>query len=146
MSRLRIHGFSVSIDGFGAGPKQSLENPLGVGGMALHEWVFSTRTFQRMFGNEGGTTFHFVTEGIHAALERAKEAAQGRDVRLGGGVGTIREYLEAKLVDDMHLALAPAALGSGEALFAGLDLPALGYRPKEHVGTAHAMHVVLARE
>ena len=214
MSKLRVAAFSVSIDGFGAGPDQSLANPLGVGGMALHEWAFSTRTFQRMHGDgaggatgidddfaargfanvgawilgrnmfgpvrgawpddewkgwwganppyhvpvfvlthhprasiamEGGTTFHFVTDGIEAALARAREAAQGQDVRVGGGVATVRQYVRAGLVDEMHLAISPALLGTGEALFAGIDLPALGYRCTEHVATAHAMHVVLSK-
>jgi dihydrofolate reductase len=213
MSKLRIHCFSVSIDGYGAGPSQSLENPLGVGATALHEWALATRTFGQMVGGEGGTTgidddfmargfsnigawilgrnmfgpvrgswpdenwkgwwganppyhtpvfvlthhpradivmeggttFHFVTDGIHAALERAREAAQGRDVRLGGGVATIQQYLRARLVDEMHLATAPAVLGSGENLFAGIDLPGLGYHRSEHVGTSSAMHVVLTR-
>lgn len=214
MSRLKVQAFSVSLDGFGAGPDQSLQNPLGVGGMALHTWAFSTRTFQRMHGTpgegatgvdddfaargfanigawilgrnmfgpirgpwpdeqwkgwwgdeppyhvptfvlthhpraplvmRGGTTFHFVTDGIHAALERAREAAGGRDVRLGGGVQTVREYLQADLVDEMHLAIAPALLGRGEALFAGIDLAARGFRCTEHAATAHAMHVVLTR-
>jgi dihydrofolate reductase len=213
MSKLRVHGFALSIDGYGAGPRQSLENPLGVGGLALHEWAFATRTFQRMFGSdagatgvdddfaalgfanigawilgrnmfgpvrgpwpddtwkgwwganppyhtpvfvlthhprasiemEGGTTFHFVTDGIHAALQRARETAQGKDVRLGGGVATIRQYLRAGLVDEMHLAIAPTMLGNGEALLAGIDLPGLGYQCTEHVGTASAMHVVLTR-
>src|SRR2546423_1644900 len=214
MSKLRINGFAVSIDGYGAGPDQSLQDPLGVGGMALHEWVLATRTFKRMHGGEGGstgvdddfaargfdgvgawilgrnmfgpvrgpwpddtwkgwwganppyhvpvfvlthhpraaivmeggTTFHFVTDGIHAALQRAKEAAQGKDVRLGGGVATIRQYLQAGLVEEMHLALAPTLLGAGEALLADIDLPALGYRCTEHVGTASALHVVLTRK
>jgi dihydrofolate reductase len=213
MSRLRINCFAVSIDGFGAGPRQSLENPLGVGGLALHEWVFATRTFSRMHGSEGGSTgvdddyaargfnnvgawilgrnmfgpvrgawpdenwkgwwganppyhmpvfvlthhprasismeggtvFHFVTDGIHAALDRAKEAAQGRDVRLGGGVSTIRQYLRAGLVDEIHLAVSPVLLGTGEALFAGIDLPALGFHRTEHITTPNAMHVVLTR-
>ena len=213
MSRLRINCFSVSADGFGAGPDQSMANPMGVGGMALHEWVFPTRTFQKMFGNdagttgvdeefaaagfanvgawilgrnmfgpvrgpwpdddwkgwwgpnppyhvpvfvlthhpraplamEGGTTFHFVTHGIHAALARAREAARGQDVRLGGGVATIREYLRAGLVDELHVAIAPVLLGSGEALFAGIDLPALGFERSRHAATANAMHVVLTK-
>jgi dihydrofolate reductase len=93
----------------------------------------------------GGTTFHFVTDGIHAALQRARDAAGGKDVRLGGGVSTLRQYLEARLVDEMHLAITPKLLGSGEALFAGLDLPALGYRCVEAVTSEAAMHVVLAR-
>jgi len=214
MSKLRVNGFALSIDGYGAGPDQSLENPLGVGGPALHEWVVATRTFRRrlfgqdggstgvdddfaargfanvgawilgrnMFGPvrgpwpddswkgwwganppyhvpvfvlthhprasiemEGGTTFHFVSDGIHAALQRARDAAHGQDVRLGGGVATIRQYLRAGLVDEMHLAIAPTLLGSGEALLAGIDLPSLGYQCTEHVVTASAMHVVLTR-
>ncbi|HKX41500.1 MAG TPA: dihydrofolate reductase family protein [Burkholderiaceae bacterium] len=214
MSKLRVNGFAISLDGYGAGPDQSLANPLGVGGKALHEWAFSTRTFQRMFGNEtdgvtgvdddfaargfhnlgawilgrnmfgpvrgpwpdeswkgwwgdeppyhvpvfvlthhpresivmqGGTTFHFVTDGIHAALERAKAAAQGRDIRVGGGVATIRQYLQAGLIDEMHLAIAPVVLGAGERLLDGINLAGLGYRCTEHAGTAHAMHVVLTR-
>jgi dihydrofolate reductase len=213
MFKLRVHNFAVSIDGYGAGPTQGLENPLGVGGDALHAWVFATRTFRRMFGGdggttgvdddfaargfenisawilgrnmfgpvrgpwpddtwkgwwgpnppyhtpvfvlthhpralvamEGGTTFHFVTDGIHAALERARDAAQGRDVRLGGGVATIQQYLGAGLVDEMHLAIAPTLLGSGEALLAGIDLPTLGYACTEHVGTPNATHVVVTK-
>lgn len=214
MSKLVIRAFSVSLDGYGAGPAQSLDNPLGVGGMALHEWAFGTRTFKTMFGQdggatgvdddfaarsfenlgawilgrnmfgpirgewpdenwkgwwganppyhcdvfvlthhprativmEGGTTFHFVTDGIHAALERATEAANGRDVRLGGGVSTLRQYLQAGLVDEMHLAVAPVFLGAGENLFAGIDLPRLGFQRSEHVPTPKATHVVLTRQ
>ena len=214
MSKLRVNSFSVSMDGFGAGPAQSLEHPLGRGGEALHTWVFPTRTLQRVvFGKnggttgpdddfaasgfdnvgawilgrnmfapsrgpwpddewkgwwgtsppyhvpvfvlthhsrpplemEGGTTFHFVTEGIHAALAQARAAAQGRDVRVGGGVSVIRQYLEAGLVDKMHLAFTPALLGSGEALLAGIDLRRLGFEPTRHVGTASALHVVLTK-
>ena len=213
MTRLRVQSFSTSIDGFGAGPNQSLEHPMGIGGMSLHEWAFATRTFRQMFGGEGGSTgvddefarrgfanvgawilgrnmfgpvrgpwpddqwrgwwgdeppyhvpvfvlthharpsiemkggtvFHFVTDGIHAALERAREAAGGKDVRLGGGVATIRAYLCAQLIDELHLAVSPALLGSGEALFAGIDLPSLGFRVSEHVATPLATHVVLTR-
>ena len=213
MSRVRVSSIGVSIDGFSAGPDQSLDNPLGVRGTDLMEWAFSTRTFQSMHGGgggatgadddvaargfanvgawilgrnmfgpvrgpwpddqwkgwwganppyhvpafvlthhpresiamEGGTTFHFVTDGIHAALDRAKAAAQGKDVRIGGGVATIRQYLRAGLVDEMHLALGPALLGRGEALLDGIDLRALGFTCSERVGTAHAMHVVLTR-
>jgi dihydrofolate reductase len=213
MSRLRVHCFALSLDGYGAGPDQSLENPLGAGGLALHEWAFATRTFRQMHGGEGGstdvddgfiargfdnigawvlgrnmfgpirgpwpddawkgwwgdsppyhvpvfvlthhprppvtmaggTTFHFITEGIHVALQRAREAAQGRDVRLGGGVATIRQYLSAQLIDELHLAVAPVLLGTGEALFAGLDAASLGYRCKEHVAAPTVTHVVLAR-
>jgi dihydrofolate reductase len=211
MSKLRVHGFGLSLDGFGAGLAQSFDNPMGVGGMALHEWVFGTRSFQQMIGKEdgetgvdddfaargfdnigawilgrnmfgpqrgpwpddgwkgwwgdtppyhvpafvltqharpsitmkGGTTFHFVTDGIHAALERAREAAAGKDVRLGGGVATVRQYLAARLVNEMHLAINPVLLGSGEALFAGLDLAALGYRCDEAVTSVKAMHAVI---
>ena len=214
MSKLRVHCFSISLDGYGAGPGQSLENPLGVGGRALHEWFFPTRTFQKMvIGRDGGTTgtdndfaergfdnigawilgrnmfgpvrgpwpddtwkgwwgeeppyhvpvfvltnhprasitmqggtvFHFVTDGIEAALRRATDAAGNRDVRVGGGVATIRQYLGAGLIDEMHLAIAPVLLGSGEALLAGLDLPKLGYRCSEHVPMPKATHVVLSK-
>jgi len=214
MPKLRVHAFSVSLDGYGAGPHQSLDNPLGVGGMALHEWVFPTRSFQQMVGQdqgttdeddafarrgfdnigawimgrnmfgpvrgdwpdeqwkgwwgdnppyhteafvlthharapvemEGGTTFHFVTGGIHEALERARTAAAGKDIRLGGGVATLKAYLREGLVDEMHLALVPKLLGSGEALFSGLDLPALGYQCTERVATEQATHVVLTHQ
>jgi dihydrofolate reductase len=221
MTRLRVNAFAISVDGYGAGPDQDLEHPMGVGGMALHEWVLGTRTFQRlhadfagplagaepgrvdvddafaargfenvgawilgrnMFGPvrgpwvddgwkgwwganppyhvpvfvlthharaplamEGGTTFHFVTDGIQAALERAKAAAGGKDVRLGGGVAAIRQYLAAGLVDELHLAISPVLLGRGEHLLAGLDLVRLGYRCTEHAASARAQHVVLAR-
>jgi dihydrofolate reductase len=94
---------------------------------------------------DGGTTFHFVTDGIHAALKRAAEAANGQDVRLGGGVATIRQYLQAGLVDEMHLAISPVLLGSGEHLLAGIDAAKLGYRCTEHVAAANATHVVLTR-
>jgi dihydrofolate reductase len=213
MSRLRVQSFSISLDGYGAGPDQDLDNPLGVGGLALHEWFFPTRTFKRMHGNgdgttgidddfaargfanigawimgrnmfgpvrgpwpdenwkgwwgdtppyhtpvfvltnharepvtmNGGTTFHFVTDGIHRALERASAAANGQDIRLGGGIATIREYLRAGLVDEIHLAISPILLGSGENLFAGIDMLALGYECVEHVTTQKATHVVLRK-
>jgi len=213
MPRLRVQCFAVSLDGYGAGPEQSLKNPLGVGGEALHKWFVPTRTFQTMLGKgdgttgpdddfatrgfanigawilgrnmfgpvrgpwpdeawkgwwgdnppyhvpvfvlthyprpsitmAGGTTFHFVTDGIEAALKRAFEAAGGRDVRLGGGVATIREYLRAGLLDEMHLAMAPVLLGSGEHLLGGIDLTKLGFSCSEHVPTANATHVVLTR-
>jgi dihydrofolate reductase len=95
---------------------------------------------------KGGTTFYFVTDGIEAALARATEAAGGKDVRLGGGVSTIRQYLQAGLVDEMHLAISPVLLGSGEALLAGIDLPALGFKVTEHVATQAATHVVLRKD
>jgi len=213
VSKLRVNAFAVSLDGYGAGPGQSQEHPLGRGGEALHAWAWPTRTFQRMFGKEvgttgpdedfaaasfanvgawilgrnmfgpvrgpwpdeawkgwwgasppyhvpvfvlthharaaipmaGGTTFHFVTDGIDAALARAREAARGQDVRLGGGVATIRQYLAAGLVDEIHLALTPALLGSGEPLLAGIDLRELGFECTKHVSTANAMHVVLSK-
>ncbi|WP_322399709.1 dihydrofolate reductase family protein [Massilia luteola] len=214
MSRLKVQCFSISLDGFGAGPNQSLQNPLGERGGELHQWFRGTRTFQRMLGDDtkgtdgpdedfaargfenigawilgrnmfgpvrgawpdeewkgwwgdeppyhcdvfvpthharaplamkGGTTFYFVTDGIEAALERARDAAGGKDVRLGGGVSTIRQYLQAGLVDEMHLAIAPALLGTGEALLAGIDLTALGFECTEHVPTQAATHVVLRR-
>jgi dihydrofolate reductase len=214
MSKLRVESFSISLDGYGAGPNQSIDNPLGAGGAALHEWAFATQTFQKMFGNAagatgvdddfaaqgfsnigawiigrnmfgpirrewpddqwkgwwgdnppyhvpvfvlshhprasitmaGGTTFHFVTDGIEAALKSAKEAANGLDVRLGGGVATIQQYLRAGLVDEMHLAIAPTVLGSGEHLFSGLDAAALCYRCSKHVPTANTTHIVLTRD
>jgi dihydrofolate reductase len=213
MSKLRVHAFSVSLDGYGAGPGQDRTNPLGVGGEELHKWAVATRTFRQMFGREGGstgiddqmvargfenigswiigrnmfgpirgdwpddswkgwwgdnppyhcqvfvltkhprasftmegdTTFHFVTDGIHAALERAKEAANGKDVRVGGGVATIRRYLGEGLIDEMHIAIAPVLLGSGEHLLAGIDLPRLGYRCAEHTPTPDVTHVVMTR-
>ena len=213
MAKLRVHAFSISLDGYGAGPDQSRENPLGVGGEELHEWMIPTRTFQQMVGQEGGTTgfeddltrrgfenvgawimgrnmfapsrgewpddgwqgwwgddppyhapvfvlthhprasipmeggtiFHFVTDGVQAALQRAVEAAGGRDVRIVGGVGTIRQYLTAGLIDEMHLAIAPRLLGSGEHLLAGINALELGYQVAEHVPTAGATHVVLTK-
>ena len=213
MSKLRVLGFSLSLDGFGAGPGQSLEHPLGVRGEALMQWFFPTQAFQRMHGGgdgetgidndfaergfdnigawilgrnmfgpvrgpwpdaswrgwwgeeppyrvpafvlthharaplemAGGTTFHFVTGGIHEALERAKDAAGGRDVRLGGGVATVREYLRQGLVDDLHLAQSPLLLGRGEALFAGLDLDALGYECTRVQAGERATHLLLRK-
>jgi dihydrofolate reductase len=213
MTKLRVHAFAISLDGYGAGPNQDIGNPLGVGGMKLHEWVFPTRTFQQMLGKDGGTTglddefaargfanigawilgrnmfgpvrgpwpdenwkgwwgdsppyhtpvfiltnharksitmaggttFHFVTDGIRAALERATEAANGKDIRVGGGVATIQQYLRARLIDEMHLAFAPVLLGSGEQLFAGIDALKLGYRCVEHVAAPNVTHVVLSK-
>jgi dihydrofolate reductase len=94
---------------------------------------------------DGGTIFHFVSDGIHDALKRATEAANGRDIRIGGGVATIRQYLQAGLVDEMHLAISPVLLGSGEHLFAGLDLPKLGYRRSEHIAAPDATHVIFTK-
>ena len=215
MSELKVRSFSISLDGFGAGPSQSLDNPMGEGGGGLHGWFRATRTFQRMMGDaskgkdspdedfaargfenigawilgrnmfgpvrgpwpddewkgwwgeeppyhvpvyvlthhprpplemKGGTTFHFVTDGIQSAYDQAMQAANGKDVRVGGGVATVRQYLQAGLVDEMHLAIAPVLLGSGESLFAGLDLKALGFRCTEHVPIQHATHVVLRKD
>jgi len=229
MSKVRVAAFSVSLDGFGAGPEQSLDNPLGVGGPGLFGWFFPTRTFkamhgqaghgqaghgragqgqaggttgiddefaQRSFANvgawilgrnmfgpvrgpwpdeswrgwwgdtppyhcpvfvlthharkplemQGGTTFHFVTDGIEAALRRAREAAAGKDVRIGGGAATIRQHLQAGLVDEMHLAISPVLLGRGEPLLAEIDLAAQGFACTEHVASENALHVVLTRK
>jgi dihydrofolate reductase len=211
MSKVRVACFAVSLDGYGAGPRQSLENPLGVGGTELHQWFFPTRTLQKMlFGKDegttgldddyarrgienlgawilgrnmfspgrgawdeawkgwwgdnppyhvpvfvlthhprksiemkGGTTFHFVTGGIDEALMRAKDAAGSKDVRIGGGAATIRQYVQARLVDEMHLVVSPVVLGSGEHLLSGLDLGALGYRVVEHAMSKAAMHIRL---
>ncbi|HZP58153.1 MAG TPA: dihydrofolate reductase family protein [Dehalococcoidia bacterium] len=213
MTRVRVHAFSISLDGYGAGPHQTLDEPLGVGGEQLHDWIVPTRTFRRMQGEDdgrtgldddfaargvadlgawilgrnmfgpirgpwpdntwkgwwgdnppyhvpvfvlthqareplemaGGTTFYFITDGIRAALDRARAAAGARDVRVGGGVATIRQYLRERLIDEMHLAVAPVLLGSGEHLLAGIDLPSLGYELAEHVATENATHIVIAK-
>ena len=218
MSRLKVLSFAISLDGYGAGPDQDLESPLGVRGPELMEWVFPTRFFQKMHGGgveggkggeggidndfaergfdnigawilgrnmfgpvrgpwpdeswkgwwgdeppyhvpvfvlthharpvlpmKGGTDFHFVTGDIHAALAQAKAAAGGRDVRLGGGVSTVRQYLQAGLIDELHLAVRPVLLGSGENLFAGLDLHALGYECTKQVAGERATHFFLQK-
>jgi dihydrofolate reductase len=213
MSRLRVQIFAMSIDGYSAGPDQSLENPLGVGGVGLMEWFFHTRCWRKMHGDEGGetgvdnriaeesfegigafilgrnmfgpvrgpwpdeswrgwwgeeppyhapvfvlthharpsiemaggTVFHFVTEGIEAALARATAAAGGRDVRVGGGVATVRQYLRARLVDDLHLAVRPVLLGAGENLMEGMDLKALGYECVKSVAGERATHVFVEK-
>ncbi len=213
MAQVRVGGFSISLDGFGAGPEQSLEHPLGRRGQELHQWIFGTRFFRTMIGQdggsdgvdqayaqrsmkgfgafilgrnmfgpvrgrwpddtwkgwwganppyhaptfvlthyprdpiemEGGTTFIFVTGGVGAALEQAREAAGDLDVKIGGGVETVRQYLRAGLIDELHFALSPVVLGQGEAMFAGIDLPALGFRVTEHQASEHATHIVLAR-
>jgi dihydrofolate reductase len=214
MARVRVEGFTVSLDGYGAGPDQELSNPMGSGGAELHQWAFPTRTFQReVFGNDdgttgvdddfaargfanvgawilgrnmfspdrgnwpnpdwkgwwgddppyhvpvfilthyardpiamaGGTTFHFVTGGIREALDRAREAAGDKDVRIGGGAATIRQYLREGLIDELHIAISPVLLGRGEPLWEGLDLRALGYGCVQFVGTEKATHVVLRR-
>lgn len=214
MSKVRVAGFGMSIDGFSAGLRQSLHNPLGENGMEIFQWFFRTRTFCAMHGKEGGsvdlddqfayrgmenfgafilgrnmfgpvrgpwpddtwkgwwgdnppyhaptfvlthherepevmqggTTFHFVTGGIEEALRLAKQAAGTKDVKIGGGVATVRQYLKAGLVDSIHLAVSPVTLGRGEALLTGLDLRELGFQVTEHQATEHAMHIVLERE
>jgi dihydrofolate reductase len=214
MSRLLVRSYTISLDGYGAGPNQSIESPLGVGGEAIHDWLVNTRTFNQMqkkdggdtgtdetfaalgFENigawilgrnmfapsrgawpaddtwrgwwgknppyhaptfvlthhprpsmemEGGTVFHFVTGGISAALEAARGAAGGRDIRLLGGASTIRQFLQAGFVDEMHFAVSPILLGSGESLLGGLDLPALGYRCMKSVASERATHYVIGR-
>src|SRR4051794_15324056 len=214
MSRLRVESFSISIDGYGAGPNQSLENPLGVGGMAVHQWVFGTQSFQQMHGSgeggstgiddqvavhavenigacilgrnmfapirgqwpddswkgwwgpnppyhvpvfvlthhprapiemEVGTVFHFVTDGIEAALQRAKQVAGDKDIRIGGGVSVMRQFLQARLLDELHLVVSLVLLGAGENLFSGLDLLALGYVCTESVAGTNATHIKVLR-
>jgi dihydrofolate reductase len=214
MTRVRVESFTISLDGYGAGPHQDISHPLGVGGTDLHQWLIPTRTFQlalfgkdggttgvdddfaargfqnvgawilgrNMFGPirgawpdmswkgwwgdsppyhvpafilthharqpiemEGGTTFHFITGGIHEALDRAREAAAGKDVRIGGGPGTIRQYLREGLIDELHMAIAPVLLGGGERLFEEVDMRALGYECVEVVASLKATHVVLRR-
>ena len=214
MSRLRVQSFAVSIDGFGAGPNQDLQHPLGVRGPELMDWFFHTRLWSKMRGQEGGeegidngfaeqgfsgigawilgrnmfgpvrgpwpdhswkgwwgdeppyhtpvfvlthhprpslkmaggTEFHFVTEGIHAALDLANAAAGGRDVRLGGGVSIIRQYLSARLIDELHLAIRPVLLGTGEHLWEGIDTHALGYECAKFVSGERASHVILRKQ
>ncbi len=213
MTQVRVESFSISLDGFGAGPDQSLDNPLGIGGPDLHQWLFPTRTLQRalfdkdgttgvdddfatrgfqdvgawilgrnMFAPtrgpwadlswkgwwgdsppyhvpvfvlthharppiemQGGTTFHFVTEGIHEALDRARNAAAGKDVRIGGGANTIRQYLRERLIDELHIAVSPVLLGRGEPLFEGIDLRALGYECVNFMASEKAAHIVLRK-
>jgi dihydrofolate reductase len=212
MPKLRVHNFAISLDGYGAGPDQDIDNPLGIGGTALHEWAFKTRTFCRMLGIEGGeenvddrfaaagdvgigatimgrnmfgpirgpwpdekwrgwwgdnppyhhpvfvltqhpresitmqggTTFHFVDDGIESALEQAFDAADGQDVRLGGGVATVQQYLRAGLIDEMHLVYVPILLGDGERLFDHIGGP-IGYECVEFVGTPSVAHARFAR-
>ena len=213
MTKVKVAGFGVSLDGFSAGPDQSLDNPLGVRGPDIFQWFFPTQTFRAMMGKDdgetgpdndfarramdgfgafilgrnmfgpirgdwpddqwkgwwgdnppyhaptfilthyprppiemqGGTTFHFITDGIDEALKQARAVAGSKDIKIGGGVETVRQYIEAGHVDEIHLAVAPVVLGQGEALFAGLDLHALGYRTVEHVPTERATHIVLAK-
>lgn len=212
MAKVRVNSFSISIDGYGAGPDQSLERPMGENGMELHGWVLDTRSFQQMHGAKdggrtgvdddfgaramenlgawvlgrnmfgpvrgpwpddswkgwwgdtppyhvpvfvlthhareplamnGGTTFHFVTDGPEAALARANQAAAGKDVRIGGGVSTVRQYLQLGAIDELHLALSPVFLGRGEHLFTGLDLPALGFSTSAVTPGENATHLLL---
>ena len=214
MTKVRVNAYSISVDGFGAGTDQSLADPLGKRGEALHGWAFATKTFRTMFGQDGGSTgidegfaarsmqglgawimgrnmfahsrgdwsddgwkgwwgdtppyhcsvfvlthyarppiemnggtvFHFVTQGPEEALRLAREAAGDRDIRIGGGAETIREYLTLGAIDEAHLAISPVVLGKGEALFAGLDLPALGYGVAEQVLGENAMHIILKKQ
>jgi dihydrofolate reductase len=213
MSKVKVSAFSVSLDGFGAGPHQDLQNPLGVRALELHEWFFNTVAFKKMHGQpggsegvdndfaalsfenvgawiigrnmfgpvrgpwrddtwkgwwgdeppyhvpvfvlthharaplamKGGTTFFFVNEGPEAALRQAKAAADGKDVRIGGGVATIRHYVEAGAIDQLHLAFSPVVLGEGEHLFAGINLPKHGFKPVQTRTGEQAMHIVLQR-
>lgn len=214
MTRVRLENFTISLDGYGAGPDQTIDNPLGIGGEALHDWLISTHSWRQMHGMEGGasgidddfaargldnfgawiigrnmfgpvrgpwtemtwrgwwgdeppfacpvfvlthhprppiemkngTIFHFITEGIHQALALARQAARGKNVRIGGGVNTIRQYLGEGLIDELHIAIAPVLLGRGEALFRDLDLPALGYQCADRTGSKAATHVILKRK
>jgi len=224
MSKVRVASFSISLDGFGAGPRQDLQNPLGVRGLELHDWLFKTEVFQNMHGRsqggrvqinpegidnkiaaqafenvgawilgrnmfgpvrgpwtttttgeswkgwwgdippyhtpvfvlthharvplamQGGTTFHFVTDGLESALKKAKEAAAGKDVRIGGGVSVIRQYLLAGHIDEMHLAMSPVFLGEGEHLFSGINFHQLGFRSVEAVAGENATHVLMKKE
>jgi len=213
VSKLRVSCFGVSLDGYGAGPNQDLQNPLGVRGPEMMAWFFPTRVFQKMFGQgdgetgtdntmaekgmagigawilgrnmfgpirgpwpdenwkgwwgeeppyhtpvfvlthyprtpirmKGGTEFRFVTEGIHSALQQARAAAGGRDIRIGGGVATVRQYLQAGLIDELHLALRPILLGSGEHLWRDIDTHALGYECAESTVGERATHVLLRK-
>lgn len=213
MSKVRVNNFSISLDGYGAGPDQSSDRPFGVGGSELNQWMYSTKTFQAMSGKRGGTTgpdddfatrgmsdlgawilgrnmfgpvrgpwpddswkgwwgdtppyrtpvfvlthhpresftmhggttFHFVTDGFQAALDQAREAAMGQDIRIGGGVSVIRDYLQAGLIDEMHLVVSPILLGSGEHLLEGIDTVALGYEVVEVVTTSGALHSVMRK-
>ena len=214
MTRVRVEGFTISLDGYGAGPEQDIDHPLGRGGTELHPWLTATRTFQRphgqdggstgvdddfaargfenvgawilgrnMFGPirgdwtdeswkgwwgdeppyhcpvyvlthhgrtpiemQGGTTFQFVTGGIHEALDRARAAAGGQDVRVGGGPDTIRQYLREALIDELHIAIAPVLLGRGEPLFQGLDVRALGYQCVDAIASTKATHLIIRRQ
>lgn len=214
MTRVRVEGFTISLNGYGAGPEQDIDHPLGRGGTELHPWLTATRTFQRTHGQDGGstgvdddfaargfenvgawilgrnmfgpirgdwtdeswkgwwgdeppyhcpvyvlthhgrtpiemqggTTFQFVTGGIHEALDRARAAAGGQDVRVGGGPDTIRQYLREALIDELHIAIAPVLLGRGEPLFQGLDVRALGYQCVDAIASTKATHLIIRRQ
>lgn len=213
MSKVKVAGFTLSLDGFGAGPNQTIAEPLGTGGEALHGWLVTTKMFHRMTRKEGGTegidnefaeksmantgawimgrnmfgpvrgpwpdnewkgwwgeeppyhvpvfvlthharepitmkggtVFYFVTGGIEAALEEAKKVARGKDIRIGGGVSTVRQFLQAGYIDELHLAVSPLFLGSGEHLFAGIDMNALGFNQVQQVNGEKAMHVIIKK-
>lgn len=214
MSKVRVAAFAVSLDGFGAGPNQDRQHPLGVRGHELHQWFFKTNVFRQMtgagsgtkdtdnemaekakanlgawilgrnmfaptrgpwgdeswkgwWGNnppyhvpvyilthhpraplqmEGGTIFHFVTDGIESALKQARKAAGDKDIRIGGGVSTIKQYLKAGVIDEMHLVFSPVILGEGENLFSGINLAELGFKCTDHVATDHATHIFLTKQ
>jgi len=214
MGKVKVSNFSISIDGFGSGKNQDLENPLGTGGMDLHKWIFATRTFQKMVGSEGGadgvdntfmeksfenvgcwimgrnmfgpirgdwtgekwvgwwgsnppfhapvfvlthhkreplvmeggTTFYFVTEGIQHIFEEAKTAANGKEIRISGGVSTIKQFLKAGYIDEMHLAVSPVFLGTGEDLFADIDISALGFNKIEKIEGENATHFIVMKD
>jgi dihydrofolate reductase len=213
-SKVKVMCFSISLDGYGAGPSQSLENPLGVRGTEVHNWMFPTKMFMKMIGQDGGTegidnelaeksfenvgawimgrnmfgpirgnwiddewkgwwgeeppyhvpvfvlthhkrepiemkgstVFHFVTDGIESAMEKAKEAAAGKDIRIGGGVSTIRQFLQAGYIDEIHFVVSSIFLGSGENLFAGIDVPALGFNKIQRMIGEGATHYILRKE
>jgi dihydrofolate reductase len=213
MGKFRVSAFGISIDGFGAGTDQTIDNPMGVGGLAMHGWAFETRTFRAMHGQEGGdtgideefaarsfenvgawilgrnmfgpvrgswgdeswkgwwgdtppyhvpvfvlthyerpplemkggTTFYFVTEGIEEAAKRAAAAAGEKDVRIGGGVSTVQQYLRAGAIDEMHLVMSPVLLGAGEKFFGNLDLAKMGFRVTHHAMSERVMHVVMEK-
>jgi dihydrofolate reductase len=213
MSKIKVAAFSVSLDGFGAGQDQRLENPLGVRGEELHTWIVTTKMFHRMTGKEGGTegvdndfaeksmenigawimgrnmfgpirgpwpdnewkgwwgeeppyhvpvfvlthhareplkmkggtTFHFITGGIESALEEAKKVANGKDIRIGGGASTIRQFLQAGYINEMHLVFSPIFLGSGEHLFSGIDMSALGFNQVQKINGEKATHIIVTK-
>lgn len=213
MGKVKVTAFSISIDGFGAGPRQDANHPLGVRGLELHAWFRPTEVFNRVHGKsggttgidnniaeesfhnvgawimgrnmfgpirgtwqddlwkgwwgenppfntpvfvlthharspftlQGGTTFYFVTDGAESALQQARAAAKDKDVRIGGGVGVLRQYLQTGKVDEMHLAVSPVLLGEGEALFAGINLPQLGYEIFRTVAGENATHVFIRK-